>query len=242
MYDDSKELLEFLEEKKIVISLEGWGIDNKVKGLKALNSQNWSEIEEKFNKNGFAVVDNFLNLECAQRLRNFTLCTNYRSGKYLEYAALDFQRPQRWFPLLTNITEEMKEEIPMLKELEFQRSWAFIHKNNATGVGLHADPANININLWVAPDECVLDPEKNGLIIWDKKAPDDWVHKNYNGSLFKCRTFLAENHSQPNFISYKFNRAMIFNSSYFHETAGVSMKPGYTNRRINYTFLYGFRQ
>lgn len=242
MYDDSKELLEFLEERKIVISPEGWGIDNRIKDSKILNSQNWSDLEDKFKKNGFVIVDNFLNLELIQRLRNFILCTNYRSGKYLEYAALDFYRPHRWFSLLTNLTEEMKEEIPMLNKLEFQRSWAFIHNNNAAGVGLHADPANININLWVTPDECVADEEKNGLIIWDKKAPEDWVHKNYNGSLLKCRKFLADQHSQPNFISYKFNRAMIFDSSYFHETAGVSMKPGYVNRRINYTFLYGFRQ
>lgn len=240
MYNDSKEFTDFLSNKKIVISPEAWGIEEK-QNIEVINEKNWSDVSDNFNKNGYVIVDDFLKEEFVQKLRNFVLCTNYRSGHYVEYAALDFYRPQKWFPLLSNITEEMSEKLPMLCGLNFQRSWAFIHKNIASGVGLHADPANVNINLWVTPNECVLDKEKNGLIVWDKKAPDDWVHKNYNGSLFKCRTFLAENNSMPRLIEYKFNRATIFNSSFFHETAGVAMKEGYENRRINYTFLFGHR-
>lgn len=242
MYDDSKDFLDLMKERNIVISPEPWGLDQKINNVEVLNNKNWLEIEEKFNENGCVVVDDFFTQECAIKLRNFVLSTNYRSGCYLEYAALDFYKPQKWFPLLTNITEEMQLKISILSNLKFQRSWAFIHKNHASGVGLHADPANVNINIWVTPDECVMDKEKNGLMVWDKKAPEEWVHKNYNGSLIKCRKFLAENNAQPKIIDYKFNRATIFNSSYFHETAGVSMKEGYVNRRINYTFLFGHRK
>ena len=241
MYDDSKEFLDLLENRKIIISPESWGIDKKIENLEVVSDQNWLDLENKFKKDGMVVIDNFFTSECVNRLRNFVLSTNYRSGKYLEYAALDFYKPQKWFPLLTNITEDMKIKISILKNFSFRRSWAFIHQNIASGVGLHADPANININIWVTPDECVREKEKNGLIVWDKKAPDDWVHKNYNGSLLKCRTFLAEQNSRPRLVEYKFNRATIFNSSYFHETAGVSMKDGYSNKRINYTFLFGHR-
>lgn len=241
MYDDSKDFLNLLDERNTVICPEPWGLDNRLENLKVINDKNWNEIESNFHKNGFVVVDDFLDIECANRLRNFVLFSNYRSGKYLEYAALDFYRPKKWFPLLTNVTEDMNSNIPILRNFNFQRSWAFIHKNNAGGVNLHADPANININIWVTPDECVNNQEKNGLILWDKKAPEDWIHKNYNGPLIECRKFLAEQHSLPRLIEYKFNRATIFNSSYFHETAGVSMKEGYKNRRINYTFLFGHR-
>ena len=43
----------------------------------------------------------------------------------------------------------------------------------------------------------------------------------------------------PTKISYKSNRAIFFNGSYFHKTNQVSMKKGYENMRISYTLLFG---
>ena len=39
-------------------------------------------------------------------------------------------------------------------------------------------------------------------------------------------------------VEYKYNRAMIFDSSYFHETNGVSMKEGHWNKRINLVYMF----
>ena len=43
-------------------------------------------------------------------------------------------------------------------------------------------------------------------------------------------------------VPYRQNRAVLFHSSFFHQTDAPKFKAGYTNRRINYTLLFGFRQ
>ena len=42
-------------------------------------------------------------------------------------------------------------------------------------------------------------------------------------------------------VPYRCNRAVIFDSDLFHETDRITFKDGYTNRRINITMLYGWR-
>jgi len=42
-------------------------------------------------------------------------------------------------------------------------------------------------------------------------------------------------------IPYRANRAVIFDSDLFHQTDTIRFKPGYCNRRINVTLLYGER-
>ena len=43
-------------------------------------------------------------------------------------------------------------------------------------------------------------------------------------------------------IPYKFNRAVLFNSAFFHETDKIDFKTGYESRRINITYLFGTRK
>jgi len=43
-------------------------------------------------------------------------------------------------------------------------------------------------------------------------------------------------------VPYRANRAVIFDSDLFHETDVIRFKPGYENRRINVTLLFGRRQ
>ena len=42
-------------------------------------------------------------------------------------------------------------------------------------------------------------------------------------------------------VPYRQNRAVIFNSDLFHATAPLDFKPGYANRRVNVTMLFGRR-
>jgi hypothetical protein len=42
-------------------------------------------------------------------------------------------------------------------------------------------------------------------------------------------------------VPYRANRAVIFNSDLFHETDQIHFHEGYENRRVNITFLYGWR-
>jgi hypothetical protein len=238
--DELKEIFDFYTKNDIFLGSEPWG-DEARQNYKVLNPiHDWKKLKEEYDKKEYVVVDNFLIPEFAVRLRNFALTTNFRSMKWPDYIGLDFRRPKKWFPLLTNISEEMSETIDILKGLNFKQVWAFMCNNIGSGVALHADPACVNVNLWVTGDESMVQKSgKNGLILWDKKAPKDWSYEDYNGNVFLSRKFLAENGSLPTIIEYKFNRALFFNSAYFHETAGVETKKGHENKRINYTFLFG---
>jgi len=47
--------------------------------------------------------------------------------------------------------------------------------------------------------------------------------------------------SESRYFPYRQNRMVIFNSMLFHGTQDYRFKPGYSNRRINVTFLFGIR-
>src|ERR1700730_12265286 len=121
--------------------------------------------------------------------------------------------------------------------------WAFKYDSDLSGIGVHADFAAVNVNFWITPDEANLDPERGGLVIWDKPAPLDWTFEKYNNvETGEIREFLAGSGARATTVPYRANRAVIFDSDLFHETDRISFKEGYLNRRINITLLYGRRE
>ena len=69
-----------------------------------------------------------------------------------------------------------------------------------------------------------------------------WDFDTYNGRPHIIKTFLRGQQARAMNIPYRQNRAIIFNSDLFHATAAVQFRPGYENRRINVTMLYGDRE
>lgn len=243
-YNDDSEYLDFLLRNKVLISTEEFQKTERLP-IAAINYQNWRAINETYEKDKVVVIDNFLAGDCADRLRKFFLFFNNIEEFYPDYGSINLSRnnSQIWFPLLTNITEECKELMPFLRGKQFDRAWAFIYNNESGGVPVHADPAAININLWVTPDAGMnLKEGFNGLEIWKIYPPADWGYGNYNtqdrGNYNRVLSFLDENVPSKVTIDYKFNRVVVFDSMFFHKSNPVSSKPGYENRRINYTFLY----
>ena len=97
------------------------------------------------------------------------------------------------------------------------------------------------MNIWIAPDEANLDPSCGGLVVYDSEAPLDWNFKLFNTDQTRIRTFLADQGSGKTAVPYGENRIVMFNSNLFHETDAIDFKPGYENRRINVTMLFGNR-
>ena len=64
----------------------------------------------------------------------------------------------------------------------------------------------------------------------------------YNQNEDAARAFLTDSNAKPVVIPYRANRAVIFDSSLFHETDTISFKDGYLNRRIGLTLLFGKRE
>ena len=67
------------------------------------------------------------------------------------------------------------------------------------------------------------------------------VFQQYNRKTNEIYKFLNDNNAHCTNIPYKFNRAVLFNSAYFHETDKINFIAGYESRRINITYLFGNR-
>lgn len=190
----------------------------------------------------YVVVDDFLTDEALTRIRRY--CWGAPIWKFANSAGYIRALPEHGFacPLLLQIDEEMREVYStILKQFPLRYWWAYKYETERSGTHVHADFAAININYWIAPDEANLDPNTGGLIIWDKPAPLNWGFEQYNGSPQAAQDFLKQAGAQSVTVPHRANRAVIFNSNLFHETDKISFKPGYMNKRINITMLYGMR-
>jgi hypothetical protein len=204
-----------------------------------------NDILDSWQKNDpkILVIDDFLTDEALQRLRQFcwgsTIWQRVFENGYLGASA------EHGFgsPLLAQIIEELSKSLrPIMGDLPLLQFWAFKYDSGMKGVNLHADFAAVNVNFWITPDEACFDPDRGGLIVWDKPAPLDWDFKQYNKNEEAARIFLAETGARSIVIPYRSNRAVIFDSNLFHETGKVTFKRGYLNRRINITLLFGRRK
>jgi len=113
------------------------------------------------------------------------------------------------------------------------------------GIGVHADQALVNINIWLTPDSANLDPTSGGLVVYDK-APDPaevfgQAFDLWNNFLFAEQRleWLRENGAANVTVPYRANRAVMFDSKRLHATDRYDFKTGYENRRINLTLLFG---
>ena len=61
------------------------------------------------------------------------------------------------------------------------------------------------------------------------------------GAQQRIRRFLADSGATELRIPHRANRCVIFNSDLFHQTDEIRFAPGYAERRINITLLYGRR-
>jgi tetratricopeptide (TPR) repeat protein len=188
------------------------------------------------------VIDELLTKEALGKLRRFCLdSTVWRQvydGGYLGAF------PEHGFApaLLAQIAEELRATYPaIIEDHPLLHFWAFKYDSSLRGIRKHADFAAVNVNFWVTPDEANLDPEHGGLVVWDKAAPQDWDFARYNAAEDEICAFLKAQESKPVTIPYRANRAVIFDSDLFHETDVIRFKPGYENRRINVTLLFGRR-
>jgi len=189
------------------------------------------------------VIDNLLTPEALQKLRRFCLdSTVWRKvydGGYLGAF------PEHGFAplLLAQIAEELRAVYPdIIGDHPLLHFWAFKYDSSLRGIKTHADFAAVNVNFWITPDEANLDPESGGLKVWDVAAPLDWDFARYNAADEEIGAFLARANAKAVTVPYRANRAVVFDSDLFHETDTIRFKPGYENRRINVTLLYGRRR
>lgn len=196
------------------------------------------------NAPGMTFFDDVLSEEALHGLRRFllesTIWFDFRyHGGYLGA----FLNDGLACPLVLQIAEDFRRTLPdIFQDHRLLQCWAYKYDSSLDGIEVHADAAAINVNFWVTPDEANLDPESGGLVVYKEEAPLDWRFQAYNTDQARIRQFLAEADGGKMVVPHRQNRVVLFNSDLFHETDRFTFKPGYENRRINVTMLFGRRQ
>ena len=145
-------------------------------------------------------------------------------------------------PLLFQIADELTRALPdIFRHHRLTQMWAYKYAPELEGISLHGDVAAVNVNFWITPDDANLEPESGGLLVYPVEAPADWDFRAINLDHDRMRKYLDESGCAPVNVPYRENRAVIFNSDLFHATSPLRFKPGYENRRINITMLFGER-
>ena len=203
----------------------------------------WRAIEDEyFSSTPEAIyIDNLLSPEALRELRNFCLASTLWKYEYKSQYLGAFANTGFFNSLHFRIARELKEKMPRIfGEHRLEQLWGFKYNPRVSkGINVHADFARVNLNFWITPDEANLDPDSGGLIVYDVPSPPSWSFREYNIEEDAIHRFLREHRSGSRKIPYRCNRAVLFNSTLFHETDEIHFKEGYENRRINITYLFG---
>jgi tetratricopeptide (TPR) repeat protein len=203
----------------------------------AATETDWQQSDPKL-----VVMDDFLSAEALEELRRYCWGSTVWQRAYADGYLGAMPNSGFGCPLLAQIAEELQSRFPAIFAGHgLCHYWGFKYDSSLSGINIHADQAAVNVNFWITPDEANLDPAHGGLVVWDVMAPLDWSADQYNGDVPAARKFLAEVGAKPQTVPYRANRAVIFDSDLFHETDVLAFKPGYLNRRINITMLFGRR-
>ena len=188
-------------------------------------------------------IDDFLSEEALIELREFCLTSKVWNKQYNNRYLGAFSEQGFISPIHLQIAKDLKEKLPKLFGTHhLAEFWGFKYDSTlGKGINIHADAAIHNLNFWITPDEYNNDKNSGGLKVYDIPAPDNWIFKDYNTNNDKIYKFLKDNNAKCINVPYKFNRAVLFNSAYFHETDDIDFKDVYEGRRINNTYLFGDR-
>ena len=208
--------------------------------------KNWHDVEEQYfnSPKQIIYIDNFLSDEAVKELRAFCLVSKVWNREYENKYLGAFSDRGFISPIHLQIAIELKQKLPKLfGQYRLGKFWAFKYDTTlGKGINVHADFAVHNLNFWITPDEYNDNKNSGGLKVYDAPAPEDWTFHKYNNiNADEISKFLNDNNAHCTNIPYKFNRAVLFNSAYFHGTDKINFKDGYEARRINITYLFGDR-
>ena len=208
-------------------------------------NKNWSHVEDEYlnSNNQIMYIDNFLSDEALIELREFCLVSKVWHKQYHNKYLGAFSNSGFISPIHLQIALDLQQKLPKVFGAHtLGKFWGFKYDSKlGKGINIHADSAIHNLNFWITPDEYNNDKNSGGLKVYDVPAPDNWTFKDYNFNPDRIYKFLKDNNTNCVNVPYKFNRAVLFNSAYFHETDEIDFKDEYVGRRINNTYLFGSR-
>jgi len=205
----------------------------------------WKAIEEAYLAGSPEIVqiDNFLSAEALAAFQDYALVSKVWMVEYVNKYLGAFANKGFLSPLHLQLARELARVMPrVFRHHRLSHMWGFKYDETlGRGINVHADFARVNLNFWITPDQCNLDPASGGLKVYDVPSPPDWPYHDYNENQNKIYDFLRNSSAQCVTVPHRCNRAVLFNSALFHETDKIHFKAGYESRRVNMTYLFGWQ-
>lgn len=205
-----------------------------------VNDRDWSAVEEHYLSTApynYAVVDDFLAPEPCLAVREKILAN--KGWAYMNWNAKELFIRNFELAEVRMIASYLKTKMPrILGQLELVQHIAFLHQRNA-GLCAHSDTGLITADLWLTPDECNLDKESGGLVLYDvKREPNMMIHE-FNAAPW-CLEYLERNTKGGQVkIGYRYNRLVLFDARTFHASDKICFNTkGPQTYRINYALLF----
>jgi len=200
-------------------------------------------VEAEFHNSDphLALVDDLLSQEALEGLRDFALeSTVWYNISATGDVGANFEHGF-CCPLLLQIADGYRKAFPsVFGDLMFTSCWSFKYYERRSGDGLHGDSGRRNLNLWITPDDANRDKTTGGLTFWNKKVPMLEVKDSPKDVATQImRDIISEPDARGIKVPYGCNRGALFESNIIHETDVLDFEPGYENRRINITFVFG---
>ncbi|CAE8594819.1 unnamed protein product, partial [Polarella glacialis] len=207
--------------------------------------EHWEKSQTAFLSSGLIVVDDFFTEAALSELWNFACeapCFRSLRPGYLGA----FPADGCVHPMLRCCARALERRLPkVLHGRPLARWWLFKYTScGSHGVGLHADDAAVNVNVWLTPDAARR--AGGGLEVFRRAPPSGACANEFNrvlgspGADLAARNFLSALGGVDH-IPYKQNRACIFVSDRFHASERFDFADADETPRVNLTLLFGDR-
>ena len=203
----------------------------------------WNSIEERYlgETPSIAVIDGMLSAPALRGVRDFCLEATVFFDTKPGYVGA-YMREGFHSPLLLQIAEELVRMLPrVLGGRRLTKMWAYKYDSELqSGIRIHTDPAAVNLNLWITPDDANLDLETGGIVVWrnQPEGGNTWLNSWADADVEEVRRRLERGGADQVVVPHRQNRCVFFDSNLYHATQPFNFARGYSNRRINLTFLF----
>jgi hypothetical protein len=204
--------------------------------------RNWQSVFKDYEASApynYAVMDDFLHPDVSQQLHQELLNhLGWRYQSHSEQPVLTNMAPD--IETIFTIAKSLKTHCPYLfSDYELVEHWALMYPKNGLGK-VHSDIGALTVNIWLTPEPYNLDSSGGGLIFFDVKR-DSAALSNQSLSYLWSEQYLKDfTKGQKVSVSYKCNRALLFDARTFHQTDSfcfANMKP--ESHRINLSLAFG---
>ena len=125
-----------------------------------------------------------------------------------------------------------------------QNTWGYKYdgESGAAGIRTHADAAAVSINFWITDDDANLDEESGGVVVYSTGPVGSTKFSEFNNGRLTNERLGLTAADRLAVVPHRSNRAVLFRSALYHESDTHRFKPGYRNRRVNLTLLWGYME